>query len=159
MTVVVASSTAATSTATKRQLVEQAFTECSLNGWELDISADEKDVALTRLDMLMNSLAGRNLVLGYNFPTRFGGSDLNDMLGCPDTIIDALAIMLAKRLCPTMGKTTSAESKLALRDAEKALVMAGQTVPTMAYANGTPIGSGNKPWSTRYPFVPITTTT
>lgn len=158
MTVVTDSTTAATSTATKRQLVEQAFTECALNGWELDITADEKDVALTRLDMLMNNLLGRGINVSYAFPARFGGGDLNDALGCPDTVIDALAILLAKRLCPSMGKTISAESRVALRDAEKALVSAGQTVPTMSYAPGTPQGSGNRPWATRYPFVPIATT-
>lgn len=157
MSIVADSTTAATSTATKRQLVEQAFSEVALNGWEFDITADEKETALTRLDALMYELSGRGVSVAYAFPTQLGGGDLDDMLGCPDTVFFALAILLAKRLCPTMGKTFSAESRVALREAERTLFVVGMTVPTVTYAPGTPIGSGNKPWANRYPFVPIVT--
>jgi len=140
------------STASKRQLVEQAFTEVSLNGWEFDITADEKDVALRRLDALMYELASRDVNLSYNFPTAMGEGSLNDALGVPDGAFFGLAIMLAKRLCPTMGKTMSTESRMALNDAQKAVYGIGQTIPAVNFANGTAWGSGNKPWSSRYPY-------
>lgn len=158
MTVVADATTPPISTASKRQLVEQAFTEVSLNGWEYDISADEKDVALKRLDALMYELAGRGLSLSYNFPTAIGEGDLNDALGVPDGAFFGLAILLAERLCPTMGKTMSRESRIALQSAMKTVTAIGQTVPTMNWATGTVLGTGNKPWANRYPFVlPVTT--
>lgn len=141
-------------TATKRQLVEQAYNECMINGWELDITPEEKAMALTRLDMLMNELAGRGLSLNYNFPTAIGGSNLNDTLGCDDQAFYGLAVLLAERLAPTTGKTQSLASRQALDAAMKAVrAMAQQLVPTVHYGNGTAWGSGNKPWSQRYPFV------
>lgn len=140
-------------TTTKRQLVEQMFTECALNGWEFDITAAEKDTALTRLDMLMWELRGRGLDLGYNFPTAIGQGALTDALGCSDQAFFGLAVLGAQRLCPTMGKTLSRESRETLNAAMKAVRSAAVTlVPTVQLAPGTPIGSGNKPWSTRYPF-------
>lgn len=138
---------------TKRQLVEQMFTEVSLNGWEYDLTPDEKDTALTRLDALMWELRGRDIEVGYNFPTAIGQGALNDPLGCPDQAFYGLAVLGAERLCPTMGKTMSKESRIALTAAMKAVRSAAVTlVPTVRFAIGTPIGAGNKPWSTRYPF-------
>jgi len=136
---------------TKRQLVEQAFSECALNGWEYDITADEKDTALTRLDTLMWELLGRGYDLGYNFPGVIGGGDLDDAAGIPPQAFNACSIMLATRLCPTMGKTQAAESRRAMTEAMRAIV-GYQTLGTMQLSRGTPIGSGNKPWATRNPF-------
>lgn len=150
--IVTEATTPLTATATKRQLVEQAFTECSINGWEYDIEPDEKDTALTRLDALMRELQGRDLELGYSFPAQIGTGSLDDQLGCADQAFFALAILLAERLCPTMGKTQSKESRIALHNAMKALRSATTQIPTMQLAIGTPLGSGNKPWSTRYPY-------
>lgn len=142
-----------TTSTTKRQLVEQMFTECALNGWEYDLTPEEKDTALTRLDALMWELRGRGIDVGYNFPNSIGGGSLNDDLGCPDQAFFGLSVLGAKRLCPTMGKALSKESREALNDAMKAVRSAASGfVPTVLLAPGTPIGSGNKPWSTRYPY-------
>lgn len=142
-----------TTSTTKRQLIEQVFSESALNAWELDITADEKDAALKRLDALMWELKGRGLNLNYNFPTGIGMGDLDDVLGCPDEAFFGLSIMAAFRFAPTMGKKMSAESSKALNDATKAVrAAASNYVPAMDLAPGTPIGAGNKPWSTRYPF-------
>ena len=144
-----------TTSTTKRQLVEQMFTECALNGWEYDLTADEKDTALTRLDMLMWELKGRGMNLGYNFPTAIGAGSLDDELGCPDQAFFALAILGAERLCPTMGKTQSRESRIAMNNAMKALYNVDLGIMPMNYSRGTAVGSGNKPWATRYPFAII----
>jgi hypothetical protein len=142
------------STTTKRTLVGQAFNECAINGWEYDIDAAETDTALTRLDMLMWELLGRGLDLGYNFPSAIGSGDLDDTLGAPDQAVFGLAVLLAERLSPTMGKTQSRESRIALFNAMKAVqASANFVVPTMQFTTGTALGAGNKPWSTRYPFV------
>lgn len=142
-----------TTSTTKRMLIGQAFNECSLNGWEYDITPDEQDAALNRLDMLMWELRGRGIDVSYNFPAGIGQGALSEDLGCPDQAFFGLSILLALRLCPTMGKRLSAESRQAMNDAMKAVRSAASVlVPVARLAPGTPIGSGNKPWSTRYPF-------
>lgn len=153
LTVGVGQSSFRPTSTTKRQLVEQMFTECALNGWEYDLTPDEKDVALNRLDALMWELRGRDIDVNYNFPAGIGQGDLDDELGCPDQAFFGLALLGAERLCPTMGKTMSKESRIALTAAMKAVhSAAAQLVPMRRLAPGTAIGSGNKPWATRYPF-------
>lgn len=140
-------------TTTKRQLVDQAFAECGINGWEYDIDPSEKDTALTRLDMLMHELRGRGYDLNYNYPSAIGSGLLTDALGCPDQAFYGLATLLAERLAPTMGKRMSVESRMALTAARKAVYAAATNlVPGQSLGQGSPIGSGNKPWSSRYPF-------
>lgn len=140
-------------TATKGQLVAQMYAECTIMGWEYDITPEEHAVALMRLDALMAELAARGLALAYNAPAALGGSSLADPLGCPDAAFSALAVLGAERLCPTMAKTQQRESRIALNEAMKALRgVAGCPAPRMRLAPGTPMGSGNKPWATRMPY-------
>lgn len=132
-------------TATKRSLIGQAYTECALNGWEYDISPDELDKALLRLDMLAAELTGRGLDVGYNAPYAVGQGSLNDDLGCPDQAFFGLAVLLAQRLCPTMGKKLPQESRETLNTAMKAVRSAATTlIPSMRLARGTPLGAGNR---------------
>lgn len=134
-------------TTTKRALIGQAYIECALNGWEYDITPEEMDKALTRLDMLAAELVGRGISIGYNAPSAIGLGDLDDDLGCGDQAFFGLAVLMAQRLCPTMGKTLSVESKMTLNAAMKAVRSAAvQMVPPMRLARGTPLGSGNRSW-------------
>lgn len=134
-------------TTTKRSLVGQAYVEVALNNWEYDIGPEEMDKALTRLDMLAAELKRRGVDIGYNAPAIIGEGALDDELGCPDEAFFGLAILLAKRLCPSMGKKLSQESREALNDAMKAVrACAVQLVPNMRLAHSTPLGSGNRCW-------------
>ncbi len=137
-------------TTTKRSLIGQAYIECALNNWEYDITPEEMDKALTRLDMLEAELRGRGIDLNYNAPAIIGHGDLDDELGCSDQAFFGLAVLLAQRLCPSMGKKLSQESRETLNAAMKAVrSAANQLVPTMRLARGTPMGSGNRTW---WPF-------
>jgi len=130
---------------TKRQLIEQMFVECGLNGWEYDITPEEKDRALIRLDALMAELQGRGLALGYNAPADIGGGDLDDDLGCSQQAFYGLAVLGAERLCPSMGKTQSKESRIALHNAMKAVRSAAAVlVPATTLPIGTQLGSGRR---------------
>ncbi|MBB4857008.1 hypothetical protein HNO88_000305 [Novosphingobium chloroacetimidivorans] len=131
---------------TKRQLIEQMFVECGVNGWEYDIQPEEKQKALTRLDALMAELAGRGMALGYNAPDEIGGGDLDDELGVPDQAFYGLAVLGAERLSPTMGKTQSVATRQALTAAMKAVRSAALVlVPDQAVGNMR-VGSGNRWW-------------
>lgn len=136
---------------TKRQLVEQMYVECGLNGWEYDIQPEEKDKALQRLDMLMWEMHGRGLDLDYNFPTGIGAGNLDDELGCPDQAFFGLSVLGAQRLCPTMGKVLSRESRETLNNAMKAVRSACRIAPTSMLRPGTPLGGGARQFGWGWP--------
>lgn len=150
---IVSETTTAASTATKRQLIKQAFSECAVNGWEYDIEPEEKSGALTRLDALMRELEAAGLSLSYTFPSGIGQGDLDDMLGCPDGAFHGLSVLLAQRLCPTMGKTMNAESRVALYEAKRAVrACAAYAPPSVTLGTNTPVGAGNRYSAVNYPF-------
>lgn len=139
-------------TTTKRDLIGQAYIEVALNNWDYDVTPEELDKALMRLDMLAAELVGRGIDIGYNAPSAVGLSNLSDELGCPDQAFFGLAVLLAKRLCSSMGKQLSQSSREALNDAMKAVRSAAVVlVPSMSLARGTPLGSGNRSWPGMWP--------
>jgi len=131
---------------TKRQLIEQMFVECGVNGWEYDITPEEKDKALTRLDAMMAELQGRGISLGYNFPSAIGEGDLDDDLGVADQAFYGLATLGAERLAPTMGKTQSLASRMALTAAMKAVRSAAVVLVPDQVVGNLRTGSGNRWW-------------
>lgn len=121
------------------------FVECGLNGWEYDITPEEKDRALTRLDAFMWELKGRGIDVAYNFPAEIGSGDLDDALGCPNEAFYGLATLGGERLSPSMGKTQSKESRIALHNAMKAVrAVSVNQVPTITQPLDTQLGSGRR---------------
>lgn len=139
-------------TTTKRAIVEMAYEEATLAGYEFDQSPEEWMSALRRLDTLMAQWAASSLDLGYNFPAAIGQGDLDDEAGIPDLAVNAVAISLALRVYPTLGKTMSGETRVALAQGMVAVRAWCAVLPERSLANKTPIGAGNKPWSTYQPF-------
>lgn len=132
------STAASVSTTSKRTIVNMAFEEIGLAGYEFDATPEEQTSALRRLDALMLEWAGpgRNIDLGYNRPTMFGGGDLDEASLLPDWTINTVVLSLALRIMPAIGKTLSAESRIALANGINALraataVTYERSIPTM----------------------------
>lgn len=142
------------STTTKQTLVNMAFEEIGLAGYEFDATPEEQASALRRLDALMRVWQGpgNNIRLNYNFPGIFGAGDLSDPSGIPDTAIDATIQQLALRIMPAIGKSMSPESRVAYAQNMTALRTAFVFIPQRQIPRTTAIGSGNKPFSTWNPF-------
>lgn len=142
------------STSTKRQIVEMAYEECSLAGYEFNVTPEELFGGLRKLDALMAEWAQSSKDLGYNFPATFGGGDLEDVSGIPDAAINGTAISLAMAIAPAMGKQMSAESRgrLAKSMAVVSTMCAKKSV--QGWARNTVSGAGNRRWSWGSPFMP-----
>lgn len=140
-------------TTTKRDVIEMMFEECGLAGYEFDASPEEQFSALRQLDAMMAEWQGpgKNVAIGYNAPALLGKGDLDDEVGIPDWTIQAVAISLALRFCPKMGKTMSAESKAALASGMASIGAAYALRPEMALGRRTPRGAGFK-GSAWWPF-------
>lgn len=132
------------STSTKRQIVEMAYEECSLAGYEFDVTPEEQFSALRQLDALMAQWAMESMNLGYNAPAIFGEGDLEDYSGIPDAAITGVSITLGMAKAPAMGKTLSPETRARLSKAMLVIrTMCAQT-RQMGWARGTPAGAGNR---------------
>lgn len=139
------------STGTKGQLVTMAYDELTLAGYAFDVTPEEQAVALGRLDALMGEWRISSMDLGYNQPTTVGGGALSDVSGIPDFATNTVALSLALRIAPTLGKTLSGESRMALASAKTAIRAYCARTPTMRLPSGVPIGAGQ-----RYGLSPFT---
>lgn len=144
------------STSTKRQLLEMAYEECSLAGYEFNVTPEELFTGLRRLDAGMAQWMAEGIWLNYNFPATFGGGDLEDYSGIPDAAINGTVGTLAKALAPFMGKSMSAEARGRLASGMDIIraMTAAKNMRTMPYKFGTPRGAGQKMWNYPSPFLP-----
>lgn len=140
-------------TTTKRQIVDMAYEECALAGYEFDVTPEELQSALRRLDGLMAEWKATGIDIGYNAPAAFGGGDLSDWSGVPDWAANVSSMYLALRIAPRMNKGMGAEARRALASGMVALRAKTQVVPEMALKPWTPYGVANKSWDLFYPFV------
>jgi hypothetical protein len=62
---------------TKRQLIEQAFAELALAGYDFDLSPEEMQGALVRLDSMIATWTSRGVRLSYAMPANPSDSDIS----------------------------------------------------------------------------------
>ncbi len=141
------------STSTKRLILEQMFAAVGLSTYEFNPEPEEYVQALTQLDAMMAEFAVSSLDMGYAFPVTLGGGDLDDVSGVPDFCVTAVSLSLAQRYAPYIGKTLSPAMLTGLARAMIAVRAKLSVIPEYALPFRTPIGAGNKPWSTWYPWV------
>lgn len=133
---------------TKRQLITQAFAEVGLAEYVFDLSTEQLQNALTRLDGMMAVWNGKGIFLGYPLPNTQAQSSLEQDSNLPNWAYEAVYLNLAIRLAPGFGKTISPDTKLNAKLALDA-VMAQNAMPVeMQFPDTMPSGAGNKPWRT-----------
>lgn len=129
---------------TKRDVILQAFEELGLAEYNFDLSPDEMSTARKRLDRMMAEWEMK-VSTGYMIPTNPDDSDENDECGVPDGIINAMAINLAVRLAPGLGKTLPLETRVSAKNGYDGMLAFLAVIPSLKYPNTMPRGSGNKP--------------
>lgn len=142
-------------TNSKRQIVEMAYEECSLAGYEFNLTPEELFSALRKLDALMARWKESSRDLGYNFPTVFGEGDLDEASLIPDAAVEGAAISLAMALAPAMGKQMSGESRARLNKAMSAISALCAKRPEQGWSRSTIAGAGNRRWAWGSPFMPV----
>lgn len=140
---------------TKRQLIEQAFEEIGLASYVYDLTPEQLQSALRRMDAMIGGWNANGIRIGYPLPSAPDLSDIDQDAGVPDFATEALYTNLAVRLAPSFGKTVSPELKAYAKDAYGNL--ANQTaIPTIErqLPQTMPRGAGTKPWRNyNNPFV------
>jgi hypothetical protein len=133
---------------TKREIIEQAYSELGLAEYNFDISPEEMSTARKRLDRMMAQWEAK-IALGYLAPSAPNDSEVNDESGLPDGVINAAATNLAMLLAPGLGKQVSPATALAAKSGYNSVLAQFAQIPRMQYPNNLPVGAGNKPFPGR----------
>jgi hypothetical protein len=140
---------------TKRQLVEEAFGELALASFDFDLSPEEMDAGLRRLDTMMATWQSIGIQVGYSMATSQDDSDLDRQSGIAMNAVEAVYMNLACRIAAGKGKALPAQTLKNAKAAYDALVVniAKGQVQEQQLAAGTPRGQGRKPWRSINPYV------
>jgi hypothetical protein len=122
---------------TKRSLIEQAAGEFGIAS-SFDLSPEELQDGLVRLDRIAAQWDGQGIRVGYNF-----GAGIEGEAGIPDTAEQAFVLELAVRWAPSFGKIISQDTRVAAKQAWGALYTARGIRPQMARNPALPLGAGN----------------
>jgi hypothetical protein len=128
---------------TKRDLVTAALAEIGLSSYAFDLSTDQLNHALIRLDAMMAEWNARGVRLGYSVPADAISSSLQDDSGLPDSAWTAAITNLAIQIAPSYGKTVSNQTLTVARQAWNTLLSRAAVPPEMKLGM-VPAGAGNK---------------
>ena len=138
---------------TKRQFVTAAFEEIGLADYVFDLSPEQLESALRRLDAMMMEWNAQGVRLGYPIASSPQDSDLDTETGTPDSAWEAVITNLAIRIAPGYGKTVSPDTKVMAKNAYNILLQRAAFPLEKQLPETMPIGQGNKPWRWDNPFV------
>lgn len=137
---------------TKQQLIDQAFSEIGF-GPDFNVTADEKENALRRLDSMMAEWNGKGIRVGYALADTPDSSDIASDSGLPDVAVEPVYMNLAIRLAPGYGKTLSQDTRITAKQGYNTL-LARSVYPTPQPMPSTmPRGAGNRRYG-QYAFYP-----
>jgi hypothetical protein len=125
----------------KRDIIELAFDDCGLAGYEFDRTPEEQGMALRKLNALMMEWPWSGL--GYSQPS-YGTGQVEGPSGIPDSAINAVAQYLALRIAPGMGNALSPELRASMASSKAVLFAQLAVIPDMALPGNTTRGTGNR---------------
>lgn len=137
---------------TKRQFIEQAFDEIGLAPYTFDLTADQLQSALRKLDSMLAMWNAKGIRLGFPLPSSPNNSDLDTDTKVPDSAIDAIYLNLAMKIAPSFGKGISLETRSGAKTAYDAMLLKFSMPIEMQYVSTLPVGAGNKNSSLGTPF-------
>lgn len=130
---------------TKRQLIEDAFDEMGLPTYVFELSPEQMQTALRRLDTMMAEWDLKGLRLGFPLGAP-GSSDITVDTGLPLGAVPAVVTNLAVRLAPSHGKMLPPDTKSDARAYLQTLMKWAAFPNEYQWTNTLPLGAGNKPW-------------
>lgn len=129
---------------TKRELIVQAFEEIGLASYVFDLTPDQLNSAMKRLNGMMAVWSSKGIKLGYPIPVTASGGDLDDDSNIPDYANEAVYLNLGIRIAPSFGKTVSPDVKSNAKLAYDNLLIKAAFPQEMQLPSTMPLGLGNK---------------
>jgi len=130
---------------TKKEYIAQAFEELGLAGYIYDLTPEQLQSALSRLDAMMATWNARGVRVGWAIPIKPMASDIDYQTNTPDAAHEAIYLNLAIRLAPSFGKVVSPELKVLAKEAYTAM-LSNVAAPIIGrkYPSTMPLGAGNR---------------
>jgi len=141
----------------KRQFVEGAYEELGIASYAFDLSPEDLESAMRRLDAMMAEWNAKGIRLSYPIPGSPDDNDLDEPSQVPDSAYEAIITNLGIRIAPSIGKTVPVETKTTAKAAYNTLLARACFPPEMQFPHTTPAGAGNKPRRTGGTFLPTPT--
>lgn len=129
---------------TKKQVIEQAFEEIGLASYIFDLTAEQLQSALRRLDLMVASWQALNIQIGYPLPASPQNSDIDQEIQTSANNNEALVLNLAVRLAPSYGKTVSPDTKANARSLYNQLLIEAAMPYEQQFVKTLPLGAGFK---------------
>jgi hypothetical protein len=121
----------------KRDIIEIAFDDCGLAGYEFDRTPEEQTIALRKLNALMLEWPWNKL--GYVQPV-YGVGQAEEPSGLDDKYVHAVAQYLALRIAPGIGASLQPEQRASMARSLATLQAEVATVPEVEVPVGYPRG-------------------
>lgn len=134
---------------TKRELIMQAYEDAAMASYVFDLTPEDLQSALNKLDALMAMWALKGINIGYNVGLRPGDSDLDQPSGIPTVAVFAVTNSLAQAVANMHGKVPPAHILLAAKEGYEALCKP-TSLPQMPRSSTMPRGAGNRGWGRFY---------
>jgi hypothetical protein len=132
---------------TKRDFIAQAFEEIGLAAYVFDLTPEQLQSALRRLDAMMANWNANGIRVGWPMPSSPNLSELDTDTNVPDVANEAIYLNLGIRLAPGFGKVIAPETKTEADAAYSNLLNhTAAPVPERQLPNTLSRGAGTKPW-------------
>lgn len=131
------------------------MSEIGLAAYDFDVSPDELQRALRRLDLLAATWASRGVRLGYPTPASPQDADLDESTEVPDDAVLPLMYALAVQLAPGYGKEAGVTTKTQAAASYRALVAKLSEPPKRQLDQSIPLGAGHRSYYRRGLRVPV----
>lgn len=139
---------------TKRELVMQAFEDAGLASYAFDLTPEQLQSAMRKMDSMLATWAAKGVQLGYAMASGPETGDLDQLSGLQTTANEAVYLNLALRIAPAFGKTVATGTAMAAKDAYDSLLISAALPQPAQLPRNMPIGAGSKPWRGRSsPFI------
>jgi hypothetical protein len=135
----------------KRQFVEASLEEIGLASYVFDLSPQQVESAVRRLDAQMASWNALGIRVGYPLPGSPQATGLDDETNVPDAAYEAIITNLGIKLAPSYGKTVSPDTKATAKRTYDTLLSRAAMPMEMQLPASMPRGAGAKAYDD--PFV------
>jgi hypothetical protein len=127
---------------TNREIIDRAYKAMGAGARGFGLPAEDYADAVDVLSSMM--LESPFDLLGYVQQDGGEGNRVEDESGIARKYLEPVALMLAERIAPTIGKTLAPHTLAAKRRAYSLLCAAVVTIPDAKYQDGTPRGLGHR---------------
>lgn len=129
---------------TKRQFVTAAFEEIGLAAYVFDLTPEQLNSAMVRMDAMMATWNGKGIRVGYPIPSSPQNSTLDQETNVPDSANEAIITNTAVRIASGYGKTVSPDTKSIARQSYEVLLSRAAMPQEMQFPDTLPRGAGNR---------------